>query len=100
VPVTVKLEPGPREPRSLDLYARVSPALTGDLFYPGDTLTYVPVLEAGQYLFQCDVHPRDMSGPPIVERSRKARTSKDRYRRIVANLTCTACLRETLTLAA
>jgi len=40
---------------------------TGDFTYSGETFTYrVPALEAGVYLFQCDVHPQDMSGPLIV----------------------------------
>jgi plastocyanin len=41
---------------------------TGDISYGGETFHYkVPALEPGQYLFQCDIHPRDMSGPLIVE---------------------------------
>jgi plastocyanin len=40
---------------------------TGDITYPEERVTYkVPALEAGQYLFQCDIHPADMSGPLIV----------------------------------
>jgi len=40
---------------------------TGDITYPQERITYkVPALEAGQYLFQCDIHPADMSGPLIV----------------------------------
>jgi plastocyanin len=41
---------------------------TGDITYPQERITYkVPALEAGQYLFQCDIHPADMSGPLIVQ---------------------------------
>jgi plastocyanin len=41
---------------------------TGDITYPNEKVTYeVPALEPGQYLFQCDIHPRDMSGPLIVQ---------------------------------
>lgn len=40
---------------------------TGDIAYPHESFSYdVPALEAGQYLFQCDIHPQDMSGPLIV----------------------------------
>ena len=41
---------------------------TGDLSYGGEIFHYkVPALEPGQYLFQCDIHPADMSGPLIVQ---------------------------------
>ena len=41
---------------------------TGDIAYGGETFHYkVPALEPGQYLFQCDIHPADMSGPLIVQ---------------------------------
>jgi plastocyanin len=41
---------------------------TGEISYGGETFHYkVPALEPGQYLFQCDIHPADMSGPLIVE---------------------------------
>jgi plastocyanin len=40
---------------------------TGDIAYGGEMFHYkVPALEPGQYLFQCDIHPADMSGPLIV----------------------------------
>lgn len=40
---------------------------TGDISYGGETFHYdVPALEPGEYLFQCDIHPRDMEGPLIV----------------------------------
>jgi plastocyanin len=40
---------------------------TGDITYPAERITYkVPALEVGRYLFQCDIHPADMSGPLIV----------------------------------
>ena len=46
----------------------LSSAFTGDLAYPAESFRYkVPALEAGQYLFQCDIHPKDMSGPLIVQ---------------------------------
>jgi plastocyanin len=42
-------------------------AFTGDITYPDERVKYkVPALEPGQYLFQCDIHPADMSGPLIV----------------------------------
>ena len=45
-----------------------SSAFTGDIAYPAERFRYkVPALEAGQYLFQCDIHPRDMEGPLIVQ---------------------------------
>ncbi len=45
-------------------------AFTGDIAYPAERFRYkVPALEAGQYLFQCDIHPRDMEGPLIVQLS-------------------------------
>jgi plastocyanin len=41
---------------------------TGDITYPNERVSYkVPALEPGQYLFQCDIHPADMSGPLIVQ---------------------------------
>ena len=41
---------------------------TGDISYGGEFFHYkVPALEPGQYLFQCDIHPSDMSGPLIVQ---------------------------------
>jgi plastocyanin len=41
---------------------------TGDITYPNERVSYkVPALEPGQYLFQCDIHPLDMSGPLIVQ---------------------------------
>jgi plastocyanin len=41
---------------------------TGDITYPNERVSYkVPALEPGQYLFQCDIHPQDMSGPLIVQ---------------------------------
>jgi plastocyanin len=41
---------------------------TGDIAYGGEVFHYkVPPLEPGQYLFQCDIHPADMSGPLIVQ---------------------------------
>jgi plastocyanin len=41
---------------------------TGDITFPNERVTYkVPALEVGQYLFQCDFHPADMSGPLIVQ---------------------------------
>jgi plastocyanin len=41
---------------------------TGEISYGGETFHYkVPALESGQYLFQCDIHPADMSGPLIVQ---------------------------------
>lgn len=46
----------------------LSSAFTGDAAFPAERFRYkVPALEAGQYLFQCDIHPRDMEGPLIVQ---------------------------------
>ena len=46
----------------------LSSAFTGDYAFPAEHFRYkVPALEAGQYLFQCDIHPKDMSGPLIVQ---------------------------------
>jgi plastocyanin len=40
---------------------------TGEISYGGETFHYeVSALDPGQYLFQCDIHPADMSGPLIV----------------------------------
>jgi plastocyanin len=48
---------------TLDLKSK----FTGDISYGGEMFNYeVPALDPGQYLFQCDIHPRDMSGPLIV----------------------------------
>ena len=45
-----------------------SSEFTGDVAYLAETFTYeVPALEEGEYLFQCDFHPADMSGPLIVQ---------------------------------
>jgi plastocyanin len=45
-----------------------SGAFTGDVAYPAERFRYeVPALEAGQYLFRCDIHPTDMSGPLIAQ---------------------------------
>ena len=45
-----------------------SSVFTGDIVFPAESFRYeVPALETGQYLFQCDLHPTDMSGPLIVE---------------------------------
>ena len=39
-------------------------AFTGEISFGGETFHYdVPALEPGEYLFQCDIHPRDMEGP-------------------------------------
>jgi plastocyanin len=43
-------------------------AFTGDVAYPQEMFSYrVPALEAGQYLFQCDIHSADMSGLLVVQ---------------------------------
>jgi plastocyanin len=42
-------------------------AFTGEISFGGETFHYdVPALEPGEYLFQCDIHPREMEGPLIV----------------------------------
>jgi plastocyanin len=34
----------------------------------GDSFTYdVPSLEAGAYVFKCDIHPQNMTGVLVVE---------------------------------
>jgi hypothetical protein len=39
----------------------------GDLVYPGESFTYhVPSLEAGVYVFKCDIHPQTMTGVLVV----------------------------------
>ena len=41
--------------------------VTGDVAYPAERFRYeVPALEAGEYLFRCDIHPSDMSGSLIA----------------------------------
>jgi hypothetical protein len=41
---------------------------TGDVAYPRERFSFaVRPLEAGQYVFQCDIHPDDMSGLLLVE---------------------------------
>jgi plastocyanin len=54
---------------NLSIYTlEFSSVFTGDIAFPAESFSYkVPALEAGQYLFQCDIHPRDMEGPLIVE---------------------------------
>lgn len=48
--------------------SRTQGLFNGDLVYPGESLAYdVPVLEAGAYLFACDIHPNDMTGVLVVE---------------------------------
>ena len=48
--------------------SRTQGLFNGDLVYPGESLAYdVPVLEAGAYLFACDIHPNDMRGVLVVE---------------------------------
>ena len=40
----------------------------GDLVLAGDSFTYdVPLLEAGAYVFKCDIHPQNMTGVLVVE---------------------------------
>jgi plastocyanin len=53
---------------NLSIYTlEFSIVFTGDIAYPAESFPYkVPALEAGQYLFRCDIHT-DMSGPLIVE---------------------------------
>ncbi len=68
-PVTVTFRNLDSVQHNLSVYTLdFSGRFTGDLSCPHETLRYaVPALEPGQYLFQCDIHPRDMSGPLIVE---------------------------------
>ena len=45
-----------------------SSAFTGDVAFPAERFTFeVPALDAGEYLFQCDIHPSLMSGPLIAQ---------------------------------
>ena len=45
-----------------------SSAFTGDVAFPAERFTLnVPALDAGEYLFQCDIHPSLMSGPLIAQ---------------------------------
>ncbi|MEO8477515.1 MAG: cupredoxin domain-containing protein [Actinomycetota bacterium] len=40
----------------------------GELAYPGDAIAYrIEPLDAGVYVFQCDIHPKDMTGTLVVE---------------------------------
>jgi plastocyanin len=54
---------------NLSIYTlEFSSVFTGDIAYPDESFPYkVPALDAGQYVFQCDIHPRDMEGPLLVE---------------------------------
>jgi plastocyanin len=54
---------------NLSIYTlEFSSVFTGDIAYPAERFAYkVPALEVGQYLFQCDIHPRDMEGPLIAQ---------------------------------
>lgn len=71
-PVSIEFENRDRGPlaanHNFSIYTlEFSSLFTGELAFPNEHLTYkVPGLEAGAYLFQCDIHPRDMSGPLIV----------------------------------
>jgi plastocyanin len=48
--------------------SRTQELFTGDLVFPGDSVTYeIPALEAGAYLFACDIHPQEMTGVLVVE---------------------------------
>jgi hypothetical protein len=55
---------------NFSLYAdadRSQSVFNGELVFPGDSLTYeVPALEAGAYLFACDIHPQEMTGVLVV----------------------------------
>ncbi len=53
---------------NLSIYAHDhSSAFTGDVAFPAERFTFVvPALDAGEYLFQCDIHPSLMFGPLIA----------------------------------
>jgi plastocyanin len=68
-PLTVSFENKDFVNHNFSIYTLdFSGEFTGDITYPNERISYkVPALEPGQYLFQCDIHPRDMSGPLIVQ---------------------------------
>ena len=68
-PLTVAFQNKDFVNHNLSIYTlEFASEFTGDITYPEERVTYkVPALEAGQYLFQCDIHPADMSGPLIVQ---------------------------------
>ena len=68
-PVTVAFQNKDGVNHNLAIYTlEFASEFTGDITFPNERVTYkVPALEAGQYLFQCDIHPADMSGPLIVQ---------------------------------
>jgi plastocyanin len=68
-PLTVAFQNKDFVNHNLSIYTlEFASEFTGDITYPQERITYkVPALEAGQYLFQCDIHPADMSGPLIVQ---------------------------------
>ena len=68
-PVTVAFQNKDLVNHNFSIYTlEFASEFTGDITYPEERITYkVPALEAGQYLFQCDIHPADMSGPLIVQ---------------------------------
>jgi plastocyanin len=67
-PLGVTLQNEDSVNHNFSIYTReFSSEFTGDISYGGETFHYdVPGLEPGEYLFQCDIHPRDMEGPLIV----------------------------------
>jgi plastocyanin len=67
-PLDVTLQNEDSVNHNFSIYTReFSSEFTGDLSHGGETFHYdVPGLESGQYLFQCDIHPRDMEGPLTV----------------------------------
>jgi plastocyanin len=68
-PLTVAFENKDFVNHNFSIYTlELASAFTGDITYPDESVRYkVPALEPGQYLFQCDIHPADMSGPLIVQ---------------------------------
>ena len=68
-PVTVALRNKSFANHNFAIYTlEFASEFTGVITYPEERVTYkVPALEAGQYLFQCDIHPADMSCPLIVQ---------------------------------
>jgi plastocyanin len=67
-PLTVAFENKDFVNHNFSIYTlEFASAFAGDITYPNESVHYkVPALEPGQYLFQCDIHPADMSGPLIV----------------------------------
>ncbi len=69
VPLQIEFVNGDFVDHNLSIYTHDhSSAFTGDVAFPAERFTLnVPALDAGEYLFQCDIHPSLMSGPLIAQ---------------------------------